>query len=162
MHDDHDHHEGTHTPAAGPGHNHPKTAVQWQVRHETHHHDDTPPAERDLDLVESSFVEGFERATDPTSFLRLAGIPFVGEDGQGRRLHLLRVEMESLTDIGAVSPLLGGNRVRYDPLPSRLVSRRRELAFVYHDGTAMARLSFAEARRLSDETDAAAMALGGS
>jgi hypothetical protein len=151
-----------HDEAPGPGHNRPRTALQWQVRHDAHHHEHaTPPAERDLDLVETSFVEGFDRASDPTSFLRLAGIPFVGSDRQGRRLHLLRVEMESLTDLGAVSPLLGGERVRYDPLPARLVSRRRRLAFVYHDGADVVRLGFAEARALADATDATQFALAG-
>jgi hypothetical protein len=156
----HDHHRHGHGhdhehPAAGPGHNRPK-AVQWQVAHRPEGAEDpTPPAERDLDLVETSFVEGFLRAADPTSFLRLASIPFVGVDGDGRRLHLLRVEMESLTDVGAVAPLLGGAGVRYDPLPARLVSQRRRLTFVYHDGRGLARLDFAQARRLTDESAAA-------
>ena len=96
---------------------------------------------------------------DPTSFLRLAGIPFVGVDGDGRRLHLLRVETESLTDLGAVSPLLNGEGMRYDPLPARMVSQRRRLAFVYHDGRGVVRLDFAEARRLRDESAAARFAV---
>jgi hypothetical protein len=135
-------------------------AVQWQVPHrpEGGAAEPAPPAERDLDLVESSFVEGFGRASDPTSFLRLAGIPFVGVDGAGRRLHLLRVEMESLTDVGAVAPLLGGEGMRYDPLPASMVSRRRRLAFVYHDGGTIQRLDFARARRLTDESGASRFA----
>jgi hypothetical protein len=142
--------------AAGPGHNRPKAAAQWQVPHRPEAAEEpAPPAERDLDLVEASFVEGFLRAADPTSFLRLASIPFVGTDGSGRRLHLLRVETESLTDVGAVAPLLGGEGVRYDPLPARLVSQRRRLAFVYHDGRSLQRLDFARARRLTDESAAA-------
>jgi hypothetical protein len=160
----HDHHahpghgHDHHAPAAGfgPGHNRPKAAVQWQVPHraEGGGADATPPPERDLDLVGSSFVEGFGRASDPTSFLRLAGIPFVGVDGAGRRLHLLRVETESLTDVGAVAPLLGGEGIRYDPLPAPMVSQRRRLAFVYHDGSTIQRLDFVEARRLTDESGA--------
>jgi hypothetical protein len=135
----------------GPGHNRP--AAQWQ----TPHLPDgaaagEPPEVRDLDLLETSFVEGFGRASDPTSFLRLAGIPFVGVDRAGCRLHLLRVELEDLTDVGAVSPLLGGQGVRYDPLPSQMVARRQRLAFVYHDGRQMVRLAFTEARALIDES----------
>ena len=95
----HTHHSPAHEP--GPGHNQPKAATQWQVLHHTGETDPTPPEERDLDLVELSFVEGFGRAPDPTSFLRLACIPFVGVDATGRSLHLLRVEIEGLTDIGA-------------------------------------------------------------
>ena len=167
MHD-HDHHPGDghgheHLrlhPSAGPGHNRPKGAAQWQVSHlPGGAAEPTPPVERDLDLVEASFVEGFDRSSDPTSFLRLAGIPFVGVSGAGRRLHLLRVEIESLTDIGAVAPLLGGEGVRYDPLPARMVSQRRRLAFVYHDGRRLKRLDFAEARRLIDESAGSQFAL---
>jgi hypothetical protein len=161
MHDHHrghgqGHDEGHHPdPAAGPGHNRPRAAVQWQVAHRPEGAEDpTPPTERDLDLVEASFVEGFVRAPDPTSFLRLASIPFVGVDELGRRLHLLRVETESITDVGAVAPLLGGEGVRYDPLPARLVSQRRRLAFVYHDGRRVRRLEFAQARRLIDDSAA--------
>lgn len=148
---DHDHHH-PHADEHGPGHNRARTASQWQVLHHAEDTDPTPPAERDLDLVESSFVEGFGRAPDPTSFLRLASIPFVGAETNGRRLHLLRVEIEGLTDIGAVSPLVGGEGVRYDPLPERMVSQRRRLFFVYHDGRSVVRLRFAEARALRDES----------
>jgi hypothetical protein len=151
-HADHGQPRLRHAADPGPGHNRPKTTTQWQVLHQSDDIDPTPPAERDLDLVETSFVEGFGRSSDPTSFLRLAGIPFVGIDSAGRRFHLLRVEIEALTDIGAVSPLLGGEEVRYDPLPARMVSRRRCLAFVYHDGEGLARLHFAEARVLKDDS----------
>lgn len=157
-HDHHDHvhghshdHDHPHAHEPGPGHNRPKP-TQWQVLHHGDAADPTPPAERDLDLVETSFVEGFGRAPDPTSFLRLSSIPFVGIDGDGRRLHLLRVEIEGLTDIGAVSPLLGGAGMRYDPLPARMVSQRRRLAFVYHDGSKIERLHFSQARALRDES----------
>jgi hypothetical protein len=160
MHD-HDHRHGgddhghAHPEAGvGPGHNRPKGAVQWQVPHLPEGAGPTPPVESNLDLVETSFVEGFDRAPDPTSFLRLAGIPFVGVDGAGRRLHLLRVEIESLTDIGAVAPLLGGEGMRYDPLPARMVSKRRRLAFAYHDGRGVVRLDFSQARALVDESAA--------
>ena len=40
--------------------------------------------EADLDQVEAAFVEGFLAASDPTSFLRLAGIPFKAT-ARGRR-----------------------------------------------------------------------------
>ena len=149
---EHDHRHAPHAPG-GPGHNRP--AAQWQVPHlpEGTAAEDPPPVQ-DLDLVETSFIEGFGQASDPTSFLRLAGIPFVGVDPTGRRLHLLRVELEELTDVGAVAPLLGNEGVRYDPLPLRMVSRRRKLAFVYHDGRQVTRLDFAAARGLADQSAA--------
>ncbi len=156
MHDgphDHPHHHphGHSDPQARPGHNISRAAAQWQTPHlpQGHVHDAITPAERDLDLVEASFVEGFTRCSDATSFLRLAGIPFERVAADGRRLHLLRVEIEDLTDVGSAVPLLGGEGMRYDPLPEKLVSRRRYLGFVYHDGTQLVRLGFAEARALA-------------
>jgi len=160
---EHDHphrrHADPHTaPTVGSGHN--RAPVQWQVPHRPDGEQiETLPVERDLDLVEKSFVEGFVRAPDPTSFLRLARIPFVGVDASERRLHLLRVETQSLTDVGAVAPLLGGEGVRYDPLPAKLVAQRQRLSFVYHDGRSTTRLDFAEARKLADESAAAQFAL---
>ncbi|MEJ0016668.1 MAG: hypothetical protein WDN25_08890 [Acetobacteraceae bacterium] len=131
------------------GHNAPRAATQWQTPHlPAGEAEPAPQPERDLDLVEASFVEGFGQCSDPTSFLRLAGIAFSGTDAAGRRLHLLRVEIEDLTDVGTASPLLGGEGLHYDPLPARLVSRRRRLGFAYHDGTQVVRLDFAAARRL--------------
>lgn len=161
----HGHHGHAHHPQPGSvGHNAPapKTA-QWQTPHLPHGHE--PRAEEtrtvDIDLVETAFQEGFGRAPDPVSFLRLAGIPFVGETADGGRLHLLRVETEDVVDVGAVMPVLGGQAVRYDPLPAKLTSRRRRLGFLYHDGTATRRLTFAEARSLHDRTGAACIDVTG-
>ena len=143
-----DPHEHSH---ARPGHNAARGAAQWQTPHLPPEHAEEPatPPERDLDLVEASFVEGFARCSDATSFLRLAGIPFEGVGADGRRLCLLRVEVEDMTDVGSAVPLLGGEGMRYDPLPEKLVSRRRHLRFAYHDGVQLVRLGFAEARGLA-------------
>lgn len=162
-HGDHDHHHHDHglqTGRAGPGHNRQRDAVQWQVPHRPEGQDLPSPPLRDIDLVEASFVEGFARASDVTSFLRLAGIPFVGLDAAGRALHLLRIEAGECTDVGSVVPLLGGQGVRYDPLPARMTSRRRDLGFLYHDGRTTLRLSFAEARNLEDRSDASRFDVG--
>jgi hypothetical protein len=42
--------------------------------------------------------------------------------------------------------------MRYDPLPAKLVSRRRKLDFVYFDGTEIRKLNFAEALALTAAT----------
>jgi hypothetical protein len=136
----------------GRGHNRLRNPGQWQVPHLPQGAETEDSRERDLDLVEAAFADGFAAAADPTSFLRLARIPFVGIDSNGRRLHLLRVVIENLADVGSVVPLLGGEGFRYDPLPAQLASRRRHLAFVYHDGAAVRLLDFAEVRSLADET----------
>jgi len=155
---DHDHHNGgggyAHAAAAGPGHNHAvagRKPVQWHVPHRS----DAPADEAatnhepDLDLIEAAFVDGFRQASDPTSFLRLARVPFEVVTVDGTRLALLRVEVEAIADVGAVTPHLGGASFRYDPLPGRMVSRRSRLRFVYFDGQGLRALALAEVRDLS-------------
>ncbi|MBO0663583.1 hypothetical protein J1C48_13420 [Jiella sp. CQZ9-1] len=107
-----------------------------------HHH------EPDLDLVETAFVDGFQTAPDPTSFLRLAGIPFEARLADGTELKLLRVAQERRIDIGSLSPHLGGHSFRYDPLPAQMVSRRDRLVFVYFDGIGTRPYRFEDARAL--------------
>jgi hypothetical protein len=158
MHLGHDHtHQRGNGAAAGThsiGHNHapePKRAVQWQTPHLLPGVA-TPTeatAEPDLDLVETAFAESFAVTTDPTSFLRLAQIPFEARNAEGERLVLLRVESEAVTDVGSVMPQLGGGDFRYDPLPAVLVARRRRLRFVYGDGRTPRALTFAEVRELT-------------
>lgn len=156
---DHDHHHRHHDHHHGPGngyelrrvsgHNSERVA-QWQEPEgQGHSHAGEP--EPDFDLVEASFAENFPRASDPTSFLRLARIPFVGRTADGRVLRLLRVEYEQVTDVGAVTPHFGGASLRYDPLPAPLVSTRRRLRFAYQDGAEVVRLSLAETRGLKEE-----------
>jgi hypothetical protein len=132
-------------------HNHPVPAqpAQWQ----TPHRERTPDkvvrrAEPDLDLVEAAFVEGFAEASDPTSFLRLANIPFEAVAGDGAKLALLRVEVEAVTDVGSLTPHLGGGSMRFDPLPARMVSRRKRLRFIYFDGTTLRPLDLVQVRAL--------------
>jgi hypothetical protein len=140
---------------AGIGHNRPsepRRPIQWQ----TPHRDDAPAggeeqrrAETDLDLVEAAFVEGFLAASDVTSFLRLARVPFEGTAADGTRLVLLRVEVDSVADVGSITPHLGGGSFRYDPLPTRMVSRRKRLRLVYFDGQQPRLLDLAEALALA-------------
>jgi hypothetical protein len=162
MHGGHDHHHhqngGGGSPGvarAGLGHNRPgdaKRPLQWQ----TPHRPDAPAeqeqatrAETDLDLVEAAFVDGFLTAADPTSFLRLARVPFEGTAADGAKLALLRVEIDSVADVGSVTPHLGGETFRYDPLPARMVSRRKRLRLVYFDGKKPRLLGLAEALALA-------------
>jgi hypothetical protein len=160
MHRGHDHeHEpsGLAPAIASLGHNQvnaPVRPAQWQVLHGS----PNPAGGKtvgavaaDLDLVEAAFVEGFLAASDPTSFLRLAGAPFRAAGADGTTLALLRVEIDSIADVGAITPHLGGNTFRYDPLPASMVSRRRRLRFIYFDGTSSRPLSLAEILALSRE-----------
>jgi arginase family enzyme len=49
---------------------------------------------------------------------------------------------------GALPLMLGGATFRYDPLPARMVSRRKRLRFVYFDGQKLRTFTLAEAMRL--------------
>jgi len=143
--------------ATAAGHNRERPdreVVQWQRPHEAGHaHDQqSDNAEADLDLVETAFAEGFSQASDPTSFLRLAQIPFRAIANDKARLALLRVEVDAVTDVGAVMPHLGGETFRFDPLPASMVSRRRRLRFVYFDGKGLRLLELAEVRALAPIT----------
>ena len=160
---EHDHHlldgagasSGHHDLAQyGPGHNHARKArgvAQWQAPHlaasrQAHRSDE--PSEPDLDQVEAAFAEGFAAASDPTGFLRLANVPFEAAARDGTKLVLLRVEVECVTDVGSLTPHLGGGSFRYDPLPAALVTRRRRLRFGYRGEGGVRALSFAEVRGL--------------
>jgi hypothetical protein len=145
---DHDHHHH-----GGAGHNHPASVTQWQTPHLPNGAENrTGTSEPDVDLVEDAFVDAFPRAPDPTSFLRLSGVPFLGETTDGKRLNLLRVEISQTTDVGTLTPHVGGASHRYDPLPAKMTSRRQTLVLAYFDGEAVLRLSLAEARALRDLT----------
>ncbi len=153
MHQGHDHDHHHHGNGASAGHNHAgpvKSAVQWQTPHKAHQQEAEPRhGEPDLDLVEAAFVEGFTRTSDPTSFLRLARIPFEAVDGEGRKLVLLRVETDAVTDVGSLTPHLGGGTLRYDPLPGKMVAQRRRLRFVYFDGAGLRPLALGSVRGLA-------------
>lgn len=144
MHLDH-----THEHIGGAGHNSARPTSQWQTPHlpgPAQSRGET--IESDLDLVEEAFIDAFPNAPDPTSFLRLAGVPLVGESRDGKKYYLLRVELDQKTDVGSLSLCLGGEGHRYDPLPAKMVSKRQALALVYFDGQSSRSLSLSEARRL--------------
>ncbi|MEM9357485.1 MAG: hypothetical protein AAGB04_14850 [Pseudomonadota bacterium] len=157
MHGRHDHLHASVASGQGIGHNHEHPeAAQWQTPHLPHDHAHTAHANdehQDLDLVEKAFVQAFTGASDPTSFLRLADVVFEGTNDDGKRLTLLRVEQSQSTDIGSVTPHLGGESYRYDPLPAKLVSRRDQLGFVYFDGSQVVTLNLQEAKGLTRTDD---------
>jgi hypothetical protein len=150
-HEHEQHHSGNGAAAAG-GHGRPAAGLptaQWQApqrpngyEHYCRHY------EADLDQVESAFFEGFAEASDPVSFLKLAGIPFEAFDGAGQRLALLRVECGLGVDVGSLSPRAASEEMRYTPLPRRMVTRRRRVRFLYVDGVSLRSLTLGEVRAL--------------
>ena len=157
MHRGHDHDGPSEGATAGIGHNRPLSpqAIQWQRPHlaaETKIEELAAQTESDLDLVEKAFSESFATASDPTSFLRLAQVPFEATAPDGKRVVLLRVETDVMADVGTITPHFGGESFRYDPLPAQMVSRRRKLRFIYFDGQAPRALKLDEVRRLTSYT----------
>ena len=134
-----------------PGHNSAGggRVAQWQTPHlEEHAHATSANPEPDVDLIEVAFIRGLAAAPDPTSFLRVAQIPFEARTSSGTRLVLLRIETESITDVGSVMPHLGGGSFHYHPLPGRMATRRERLRFVYFDGREPQALTLALVRGL--------------
>jgi hypothetical protein len=153
MHRGHDHDGTPEAATAGIGHNGslPPQTIQWQRPHlaaESNVTELAAQTEADLDLVENAFSEGFSLTSDPTSFIRLAQVPFEAVAPDGKRLVLLRVETDAVADMGAITPHFGGDTFRYDPLPAAMVSKRRRLRFIYFDGQAPRALKLAEVRGL--------------
>jgi hypothetical protein len=154
-HGDHAQYDNGPAMVPGPGHNHvrsPHQPAQWQLLHgeqPSAQGEVRSDAESDLDLVAAAFVEGFIAASDPTSFLRLAKVPFEATAADGAKLSLLRVEINAITDVGTITPHLGGASFHYDPLPGRMASRRKHLKFIYFDGRGVRALDLTEAVRLT-------------
>lgn len=144
MHDGHHHHRPDHHTLGGNA----KGVAQWQTPHLSDEVDQAISDEaKDLDLVEAAFFQGYALAEDPVSFLRLSGIAVEGVR-DGKLLKLLRVEQAEKTDISTITPHLGGQSYSVDPLPARLVKKRKTSEFVYFDGESVVSLDFNQARSL--------------
>jgi hypothetical protein len=139
----HDSHE--HRPKAGHNRRH-RHAAQWQDPAGAPAADDAPEA--DFDLVERAFCEAAQDASDPTSLLRLARVPFVADMGEGRLMRLVAYRIEDETEVGSLAPGFGADDVVHHPLPAARVVRHRRLRFVYHAPDGLRELSLAEARDL--------------
>jgi hypothetical protein len=59
-------------------------------------------------------------------------------------------DLHCVTDVGSLTPHLGGETFRYDTLPGMLILQRRRLRFVYFDGKGLRALSFADARNFDN------------
>jgi hypothetical protein len=146
----HDHpHAHDHPHEHGPGHNRPAPhATQWQ---NPLSRAGAPTAEEpDFDLVEEAFCEAAQNASDPTSFLRLAGVPFVADLGGGKRMRLLSYSIANETEVGAVAPGFEAAEPVYHPLPASRVRKLRRLRFTYHTAEGVKEFSLSEVRNLPD------------
>ena len=94
--------------------------------------------------AEDAFIDGFRHAPDKQGFLALARIPLELDDGAGPGLKLVEVILEETTEVGRASPGFGSRELVYHPLPGRLVTARRRLAFRYVSSERRCDLSLAE------------------
>ena len=125
--------------------------AQWQAPERSNGYEQYyRHGERDLEQEESVFVESFNSASDPVSFLRLVRIPFQAHDKAERLLVLLRVECGTSVEVGTAKPQLPGKTMHYTQKVRRMASRKRSLRFIYFDGESPRSLTLSETRELTE------------
>ncbi|MEO0359983.1 MAG: hypothetical protein AAF322_02695 [Pseudomonadota bacterium] len=108
----------------GEGHNHAHDHLR------SHMHEVDQAA--DLQLLTDQFIDGFQSAKDKMSYLRLAGVPFEREDGEGGpSLKLVDVQLTTEWQVGTASPSFGSRELSYLPFTGEMVTERTNLLFVY-------------------------------
>jgi len=104
----------------------------WPGHLHSHLHGDAPhDAAEALQVLAQAFIDGFCRAVDKTSFLRLAGIPFELRQADGPSLKLVDVELKSGYQVGTASPGFASQELVYLPFPGEMVRERTNMCFVY-------------------------------
>lgn len=107
------------------GHNH---------SHGDHLHSHMHPEDEaaDLQVLTAQFIDGFVQATDKTSYLKLAGVPFErpSQDGD-KALKLIDVELKTDWQVGTASPSFGSRELSYLPFPGEMVRERTNMSLVY-------------------------------
>ncbi|MFS4436880.1 hypothetical protein ACMA5I_01570 [Paracoccaceae bacterium GXU_MW_L88] len=123
---DHDHaHHHDHDHLHGPGHNH---AHGDHLHSHMHEHDDAA----DLQVLAAQFIDGFVQASDKSSYLKLAGVPFerASKDG-AKALKLIDVELKTEWQVGTASPSFGSRDLSYLPFPGEMVRERTNMSLIY-------------------------------
>lgn len=146
-HPSHDHHHDQ----MAHGHNGaPKGYAAWELPRDkaSSSADGGSAPEPDFDLVERSFVDGAHNHPDPTSFLRLASVPFHARLLDGSDGYLLGYVIEDVVEVGAVMPTIGDGPANYNVVPASRLAKRRHLFFQYWTKKGEIRLSLAQARGL--------------
>jgi len=135
MHDDHhhhhhghDHHHDHHHPH-GPGHNHAHD--HGEHLHSHVHGDAAKERAEELRVLATAFLDGYRKAGDKTSFLRVAGVPFKRQGTDGLAMHLVETRIESNWQLGTASPAFGSRELVYLPYPGEMVRERETMSFTY-------------------------------
>ena len=125
---DHKHHHHSHDHDHGTmGHNHSHA----DHLHSHIHGDSSREHREELRELSTSFVEGVRDATDKTSYLRIAGIPFQITGSDGLKMSLVDASINSNWQIGTASPAFASKELVYMPFPGKLVQHRETMTFVY-------------------------------
>ena len=110
---------------SGPGHNLPDA---------DHLHSHLHPEDEvaNLQILTTQFIDGFVNATDKTSYLRLAGVPFEIDGSSGpKTLKLVDVEMSTSWQVATASPSFGSRELSYLSFPGAMVSERTNMLLAY-------------------------------
>lgn len=119
----HDHAHGHDHPHHGHNHAHPD-----HLHSHMHHADEAA----DLQVLATQFIEGFLQASDKTSYLKLAGVPFERASRDGSKaLKLIDVELKTDWQVGTASPSFGSRELSYLPFPGEMVRERTNMSLVY-------------------------------
>ena len=93
-----------------------------------HHQDEAA----DLQVLATQFIEGFLQASDKTSYLKLAGVPFERPGiGGAKALKLVDVELTTDWQVGTASPSFGARELSYLPFPGQMVRERTNMSLIY-------------------------------
>jgi len=85
----------------------------------------------ELKLLGAAFVDGFRKAEDKTSYLRLAGIPFHRQGKDGLTLHLVDAAIAANWHIGTASLAFASRELSYMPFPGSMVVGREAMTLTY-------------------------------
>ncbi|WP_417814650.1 hypothetical protein [Thalassospira alkalitolerans] len=125
---DHDHDHAHHNHTHGPGHNH--APDHDHLHSHVHGQSDADHAE-ELKILSSSFVEGFRKAEDKASYLRLADIAFQRKGKDGLTMHLVDAKITTNWQIGTACPAFATRELAYLPFPGSMIEERETMTFTY-------------------------------
>lgn len=114
----------------GVGHNHSHEHDHDHLHSHVHGGSDKERAE-EIKTLAVSFVDGFRKADDKNSYLRLSGIPFQREGNDGLTLNLVDAAIVSNWQIGTASPAFASRELVYMPFPGNMIGHRETMTLTY-------------------------------
>lgn len=119
-------HPHSHDHSHSHQHNHPHDHLHSHV-----HGDSGSERRAELQTLATQFVQGFRKAKDKTSYLRLANIDFQQKGKDGLTMHLVDAKITSNWQIGTASPAFASRELVYMPFPGDMVDERESMTFTY-------------------------------